>query len=205
MTKPFKTYLHADTCIVMFARTPEKGKVKTRLIPALGEQGALDLHIDLVRRQIGLLNETSLCQSQLWLDASKEHLVTATFHGKIQKQSEGDLGEKMYQASSSVLKDYAQMIIIGSDCPQIDEGYLSMAILELKKPETDVVLGPALDGGYVLIGMKRAKKNIFENIEWGTEKVLRQTIRSLEDEGLKFSKLPTLRDIDTVDDLEVLR
>lgn len=193
---------HHDSCIVMFARAPVKGQVKTRLIPALGEQGALDMHMKLMNRQIEVLNNFELCPIQLWVDQFQEHAVFKTFKGEVKLQKGAGLGEKMLHAAEDVLRGSTKVVIIGSDCPGIDKGYLELALLELDKSANDVVLGPALDGGYVLIAMKYPHREIFQNIDWGSEYVLEQTINKLDHYGLGYSTLPALRDIDTAEDLE---
>lgn len=192
---------HHDSCIVMFARAPVKGQVKTRLIPALGEQGALDMHLKLMHRQIVVLNNFELCSIQLWVDQLPEHAAFEIFKGDIKLQRGADLGEKMFHAAEEVLRGASKVVIIGSDCPEIDKGYLELALLELDKSANDVVLGPALDGGYVLIAMKHPHLGIFQNIDWGSELVLQQTINKLDQYGLGYSELPALRDIDTAEDL----
>jgi uncharacterized protein len=195
---------HQNSCIVMFARAPVKGQVKTRLIPALGEQGALDMHMQLMNRQMKVLNKCAFCTKQLWVDQIQEHSAFANFKGKVKLQRGVSLGEKMFHAAEDVLKESSKVVIIGSDCPSIDEDYLELALHELDKSSNDVVLGPALDGGYVLIGMKHPHHEIFQDIEWGSELVLQQTITKLYNCNLGFMTLPVLRDIDTAEDLKSL-
>ncbi len=196
------TSQYSDSCIVMFARAPMLGQVKTRLIPALGEQGALDMHLQLMQRQIEVLNKSSLCSSQLWVDQIQTHPAFVGFHGEVKQQKGINLGEKMFHAARCVLEQFSKVVIIGSDCPEIDGAYLEQALLELDKSKIDVVLGPAIDGGYVLIAMKQSHKEIFQDIDWGSELVLQQTVNKLEECGLCYFMLPTLRDIDTEEDLK---
>jgi len=186
----------------MFARAPMLGQVKTRLIPALGEQGALDMHVQLMQRQIKVLNKSSLCPSQLWVDQIPTHPAFEGFHGEVTQQKGINLGEKMFHAARCVLEQFLKVVIIGSDCPEIDGTYLEQALLELDKSTIDVLLGPAMDGGYVLIAMKQPHKEIFLDIDWGSDLVLKQTVNKLEECSLRYFMLPTLRDIDTEDDLK---
>lgn len=198
-------YRYSDSCIVMFARAPVLGQVKTRLIPALGKKGALDMHIELMHQQIAVLNQSALCFAQLWVDQQVGHSTFKNFNGEVKLQDGKNLGDKMCHASHAVLKHFSKVIIIGSDCPDIDEVYLEQALQKLDKNTIDVVLGPALDGGYVLIAIKEIHQGIFQGIEWGSEFVLQQTVSKLDDYGLRFFLLPALRDIDTSEDLEKFR
>ena len=169
-------YRYPKSCIAMFTRAPVLGQVKTRLIPALGEQGALDIHLQLMNRQIEVLNKSSLCSAQLWVDQSIEHSALNKFQGELKIQKGESLGEKMYDAVQVVLQDFSTVVIIGSDCPGIDIIYLEQALQALEKKAVEVVLGPALDGGYVLIAMKQLQQEIFQDIDWGSEDVLQQTV-----------------------------
>ena len=201
------TFQYPDSCIAMLARAPVLGKVKTRLIPALGEQGALDMHLHLMCRQIEVLNTLSnemRCNSQLWVDQDIEHPEFKKFNGEMKLQQGNDLGEKMYHAGQAVLREFSRVLIIGSDCPGLDEAYLEQALQTLEDEETDIVIGPALDGGYVLIAMKQACKEIFQDIDWGTEQVLQQTLDKCHSNGLRLVRLSPLRDIDTAEDLKSL-
>jgi rSAM/selenodomain-associated transferase 1 len=191
----------------MFARAPVLGKVKTRLIPVLGDQGALDMHLHLVDRQIKVLNTLnnhSICRAQLWVDQNAEDAAFTKFMGEVKLQQGNDLGEKMYHASKEVLEEYSRVVIIGSDCPGIDESYLEQALQALEDEGTHIVLGPALDGGYVLIAMKQPREEIFQDVDWGTERVLEQTLDKCKQCGLSFITLSSLRDIDTAEDLKSL-
>ncbi len=187
--------------ILLFARAPRIGKVKTRLIPALGEQGALDIHLRLLKRQMDVLAETRLCPSQLWIDQDSQDPVVDDFNGEVYLQQGDDLGQRMFYAANKVLDQASAVIIIGSDCPELDQAYLGQALSYLSDPATDVVIGPALDGGYVLIGMKKAEWHIFNDIDWGSEKVLEQTRDSLKRLNLSSQFLAPLCDIDTEEDL----
>lgn len=204
MTKAEPLYRYQDSCIAMFARAPVLGQVKTRLIPALGEQGALDMHLRLMNRQIEVLNQSSLCAAQLWLDKNKGHQEFNNFAGELKLQQGESLGDKMSHAAKAVLEQFSKVIIIGSDCPDMNDDYLELAIKALNDSAIDIVLGPALDGGYVLIGMKKSQQAIFEGVAWGSELVLQQTLDKIEARGLTHIKLPPLRDIDTAEDLKSL-
>ncbi|MDC0598738.1 TIGR04282 family arsenosugar biosynthesis glycosyltransferase [Gammaproteobacteria bacterium] len=192
-----------QACVLMFAKEPVAGKVKTRLITSLGADGAKDLHIQLLQRQIDVLEHSSLCHKQLWVNANPQHSVFKKFSGERKRQSGADLGEKMCNAAKSALQDFKQVVIIGSDCPDIDEAYLQQA-LEALVSGNDVVLGPAQDGGYVLVGLSRLIPEIFEDVSWGSEKVLRQTQSRLQANNIVWQELPERFDIDRPEDLEKL-
>ncbi len=195
------TFSYPQARILLFARGPHKGKVKTRLIPALGEQGALDLHVRLLQRQMSVLAECRLCPSQLWIDQQSSDPLLESFNGELHLQHGDDLGQRMFYAAKQVLDQASAVIIIGSDCPGIDQAYLEQALHHLSESATDVVIGPALDGGYVLIGMKKAECHIFSDIDWGGEKVLEQTRERLNSRKLSCHYLDPLCDIDTEEDL----
>lgn len=193
-----------DACIAMFAKAPVLGKVKTRLIPALGEQGALDLYLSLLQGQMQVLNSSKLSSIQLWVDENPEHPAFSQFKGEIKVQKGKNLGDRMADAAQSVLSHFKAVLIIGSDCPDIDEVYLEQALTSLYDKASDIVLGPAMDGGYVLIGMKQANANLFQGIAWGTETVRRDTLKLISRNKLNLVELPVLRDIDTTEDLKSL-
>lgn len=188
-------------CIVVFAKEPVAGNVKTRLIPALGAERAKRLHVKLMSRLFKVINQLSLCDAQLWVNNNPLHPDFAEFKGEHYVQSSTDLGQRMFDAASQVLERYQKVIIIGSDCPKMNEAYLEQAILALNKQDVDIVLGPAADGGYVLIAMKAPHKVAFESIEWGTDKVMQQTRQHLQNNKLSWYELPELFDIDRPEDL----
>jgi rSAM/selenodomain-associated transferase 1 len=113
-----------------------------------------------------------------------------------------DLGERMHHALAESLQHYKKSILIGSDCPEMDIKYIEKAFKALSQHDkvTDIVLGPAEDGGYVLIGASRIHAELFNNINWGTESVLQQTLKKIDSMGYRYQLLNTLRDIDTPED-----
>jgi uncharacterized protein len=193
--------------LIILTRYPEAGNAKTRLIPALGAEGAATLHRQLVEQTFVQVQRFQQLQPicvevrfvggdralmQQWLGTDLMYTV----------QGEGDLGDRMarsFQAAFAAGVD--QAILIGTDCPDLNSEILSQAFDALKS--ADVVLGPARDGGYYLIGLRQAIPELFVGIPWSTDQVLRQTIAIAE--GLKFAiaLLPILSDIDTPDDLEL--
>ena len=192
-----------DARIVLFAREPVAGKVKTRLIPTLGAEGARDLYLQLLRRQIAVLAQEPPCPAELWVEGDPAHPAFAGFPGALRRQRGADLGERMRRAADDVLARHGAVVIIGSDCPQLDRDYLCAALTALAQGE-DAVLGPAHDGGYVLIGLRRRAPAVFAGVEWGSSRVLEQTLARLRGEGLRHRLLDTLADVDRPEDLALL-
>ncbi|MDG2410913.1 MAG: TIGR04282 family arsenosugar biosynthesis glycosyltransferase, partial [Halioglobus sp.] len=120
---------------------------------------------------------------------------------RLSRQRGKDLGERMFHALHERLAHFDCVILVGSDCPSIDADYLRQAIVALE--DAPVVLGPALDGGYVLIGARCVKESMFRNIPWGTERVLACTRVALRRAGLAFTELNALADIDRPEDMHL--
>ena len=119
-------------------------------------------------------------------------------------QHGNDLGMRMFHAMSHELMHSDKVILIGSDCPQADQTYISQAFSSLDS-NRDIILGPANDGGYFLIGAKRVSPALFKNVSWGTSNVLAETQLNINKLGLNAKVLDQLIDVDTVDDLKELR
>jgi hypothetical protein len=183
------------TRIVVFAKQPAPGRVKTRLIPALGPEGAARLAAEMLERTIaealatGL--EVELCgdpDPTLW-HAGKVHLSC---------QGEGHLGARLARAAERVLERKA-VLLIGADCPVLDRARLRAAAEALATH--DAVLHPAADGGYVLLGLSRFDRSIFEGIAWSTPTVAADTIARIAALGWSLDLRETLRDVDEPADL----
>lgn len=190
----------ARRCLQLFARVPVPGQVKTRLIPALGRQGAANLYRKLFERQLALISGFEQASPQLWLDGRAGDEWPGDFTGPVFMQEGSDLGFRMQHALASGLQAYASVVLIGCDCPGIDQGYLEQAFAGLEAGN-EVVLGPARDGGYVLVGMRRMLPQVFTGIDWSSTQVLTQTRLKLEACGVSWLELATLQDIDEADDL----
>ena len=194
--------------LMQFAKWPEAGRVKTRLMPLLGAGGALQAHITLT---LAVLD--NLCASgypvQFWWDRALdpapeesgvivENLDSAGLAQKVQQGA--TLGDRMLAALSESLASYDRAVVIGSDCPSVDPGYVREAVARLAS--ADVVLGPSDDGGYVLIGASRVVPGMLDNIDWGTDRVMAQTCARLASLGLQVSLLAPRWDVDEPDDWE---
>lgn len=185
----------------MLARAPVPGRVKTRLIPALGQEGACDLQRLLLERALQLPME-GFSERFLWLDDAPDASLQALAEElgwTLVEQPAGDLGERMRRIATLGLADSDAVILIGNDCPALDAGYLNNACAALQGQP--VVIGPAEDGGYVLLGLRRITALLFSDIPWGTEQVLRMTRERLQQLDWGHHLLPELWDVDRPEDL----
>ena len=194
-------YEFPEALLIQFAKAPQLGQVKTRMQPVLSVEQSLALHRQLVQRTHQTLHREALCHTQLWISGED---TDGFFQGlkplpDIKHQHGDDLGERMYLAIAAGLDHKSAVVLIGSDCPAISSDYLRTALCALKK--VDVVLGPAADGGYVLIAMKQAERGVFKDVDWSTPRVLQQTRARLRALKLSCFELPVLNDIDRPEDL----
>ena len=183
--------------LIIFVRNPELGKVKTRLAAQVGNQKALEVYLKLLQhtKEVALhadcdkfIFATEPLKDETWKD-----FITAY-------QVEGDLGKKMCNAFDLLFKKgFERVVIIGSDCPGLSSKHINNAFAELNN--VDVVIGPAKDGGYYLLGMKKLHSAIFNGKNWSTNSVYKETIKSFGELQLTFSQLEMLTDVDEVQDL----
>ncbi|MCZ6829395.1 MAG: TIGR04282 family arsenosugar biosynthesis glycosyltransferase [Gammaproteobacteria bacterium] len=192
-----------STLLIQFAKSAVPGSVKTRLVPPLTTQQAADLHTSMVVHTCATLCGAGLGEVQLWLSGEQQQplLQSCREVGNFsqRQQCRGDLGKKLAHAVQAGLSHSERVIVVGSDAPAIDAAYLHAADRALDT--TDVVLGPAWDGGYVLLGLKRFARHLFMGIEWGTDSVLEDTLQRVEELAWSCSLLAELRDIDRPEDL----
>jgi hypothetical protein len=195
-----------DARILIFAKSPEPGRVKTRLVPALGPQGAADLQSHLLAETVARLAAAPLAQVELWCDPHPERapfLELADRYGlALRRQRGADLGERMLVAASEALGRSSAAVLVGTDCPPLDAAYLGRALKKLDG--RDAVLGPAEDGGYVLLGLKRAAGELFRDIPWGTDRVAEITRARMMALSWGWAELPELWDVDRPEDLKRL-
>lgn len=189
-----------QVAIIVFIKNPERGRVKTRLAATLGDERALRIYRALMThtRQVAEAVEAQrfLFYSD-FVDETDEWLPNL-FQKDLQHP--GDLGQRMAAAFERAFQTADTVLIIGSDCAQLKPDIVNDAIATLR--ENDVVIGPAEDGGYYMIGMRSYTPQIFEGIEWSTERVLAQTTTMLDQLGLQYAFAPTLSDIDLEADWE---
>jgi hypothetical protein len=193
--------------LIIFTRYPEPGKTKTRLIPALGSQGAADLHRQMTEHALSRLKPLKLRRRvsiEICYDGGNEHLLKEWLGPGIALRPQGGngLGERMARAFRETFAEGAEkVVLVGTDCPGLNAAIAEKALRALSR--SDVVLGPANDGGYYLIGLKRAIPQLFEGISWGAPKVLEQTLKIANDLGLSTALVDTLDDVDRVEDLHI--
>ena len=199
----------SQTCLIVFARTPVRGSVKTRMRPFLSEEDCLRLHSLLLRLWMGRLRDWDLRQVhksifltplgcdgpdlKLKLDAPKD-VAVETQQGK-------DLGERLSHALNQKWNEgFRKLVFIGTDNPVLGIEDLQAAFQALD--ECEVVLGPATDGGYYLIGFSALLPALFSGISWGTSEVFRETVQQLEANSIRWQRLRESFDLDTYEDLE---
>ncbi len=192
--------------IIIFAKAPIEGKVKTRLIGALGAQKAAQLARIMLLHTLKKAIQTQANQIELRAEpefAHKEWHGIALEDGIITKpQGDGDLGQKMARAAKSALDEGEFPILIGTDCPSLNSQIMNEIIGDLV--QNDCVMIPAFDGGYVLLALRKFDASIFENIEWGTSEVAEKTIGKIHALGFSLMVKEPLADIDNEDDLQIL-
>ncbi len=193
--------------LIIFARYPEPGKTKTRLIPILGPEGAADLHRRMAEytliRMRSLKNSSTISLEIRFAGGSIEAMKNwAGPDLAYTSQGNGDLGQRMDLAFEQAFQaGMEKAVIVGTDCPGLTEDLARQAFDRLE--EADVVLGPAYDGGYYLIGLKRPAAGLFQDIPWGTAEVLEKTLTAVKNLRMRVSLLSPLQDVDRPDDLAV--
>ena len=184
--------------LAVFLKNPQKGKVKTRLAATTDQDFALDIYLMLLNYTASVISDLPYEKHIFYSDFIEENLFNGPYQKRLQEGD--DLGEKMNNAINYLLKESgSSVVLIGADCPSITAEIIKDAFKELQ--HHDVVIGPAFDGGYYLIGMKKDTPEIFQNIQWSTDKVLSRTIFILNKMQLSYTLLPMLNDIDKQDDL----
>ena len=191
--------------LIIFTRYPAPGKAKTRLIPVLGKEGAANLHRLMTQRTIARalsLQNSRQLSVEIHYTGSSQQLMQDWLGTDLlyHQQSDGDLGARMLAAfQKSFNGGIEKVALIGTDCPQLKQQLLAKAFDELS--DKDLVLGPAKDGGYYLIGLRCLIPELFDGIHWGSSEVFASTLAIAQNLGLNIGVLPTLVDIDRPDDL----
>jgi uncharacterized protein len=191
--------------LIVFTRYPQVGKAKTRLIPALGEAGAMALHRQMAEHTLAQVQKLQVLrplevevrftggdrdQMQNWLGHDLHYVL----------QGEGDLGERLVRSLQSAFTNGVEsVVVIGTDCPDLSAALMAQALDALHNH--DLVVGPARDGGYYLIGLRRLVPELFQGIAWSTAAVFQQTIAIAQTLNLQVTTLPTLADVDRPEDL----
>ncbi len=191
--------------VAILARAPIPGQAKTRLIPALGAEGAANLQRWLLQRTVAMALAADVGPVTLWCAGDPRHadfaLCRAFGSVTLGLQPEGDLGRRMSEALRQSPTP-AGTLVIGTDCPALGAAHLREAASRLA--DHDAVVLPAEDGGYVLIGTRSPPPAVFDEVAWGTDQVMAQTRRRLATLGCRWSEPATLWDVDRPADLERL-
>lgn len=185
--------------LIIFTRNPVLGKVKTRLAKTVGDQTALDIYKFLLNYTVAITKNLKSDKAVYYSENIQENDLwdSATYQKKLQQGN--DLGERMQQAFESAFREgYEKVMIIGSDLYDIQSQHIEKAFEELEKNE--VVIGPAEDGGYYLLGMNTLIANAFKKKSWGTETVLKDTLNDLDTRSVALMK-DVLNDIDVYEDI----
>lgn len=199
---------HKDVLIV-FAKLPEPGKVKTRLAKDLGDQKAAEIYSVIARDIISRVSSSEKYTTAIFYDPpdKKNEIISwlediAPVESHNYFEQEGNiLGERISYAFEKVFSGGAdRAVIIGTDCSEVSAEMIEDTFEELRGYDT--VIGPAQDGGYYLLGLSRYDPLIFQDIEWSTERVFEQTLRRVQEQGLNCKILKTLSDIDNIEDLK---
>ncbi|MEH6604342.1 MAG: TIGR04282 family arsenosugar biosynthesis glycosyltransferase [Pseudomonadales bacterium] len=197
--------MQAEVAILLFAKAPVDGQVKTRLQPFLCSQQATRLYRMMLGNAIDTAKEVSEADLQIYCAGGIHHEFWSSYESSLalHEQYGADLGERMYHAVEAAMQDYSPVILIGADCPQLNAEYIKQAV-DLLAQGYDAVIGPATDGGYVLLGLNRVDWGVFSDIEWGKDSVLEDTQTNLLRLGWSFQLLSALSDIDRPEDLSKL-
>lgn len=195
-----------ESLIIIFAREPVAGQVKTRLIPALGKEGASQLYCRLLDYAVNNALNSGLAAVNICItpESKSAYFKQQSYANSIEFsiQEGDDLGMRMQHALLFALQHYKTAILIGTDCPFLEKSDLQQAILALQTH--DMVFSPASDGGYVLVGANKMDEMVFTNINWGSGDVMSQTRQALKASKLSWQELREQHDIDEPADLKYL-
>jgi len=195
------------TCIIVFARAPEPGAVKTRLIPLIGPQRATALHVRMMKRALATACQAALGVVELHCapdcDDDVLRFCSSHYQAKLVAQAEGDLGTRLAAAADAALAVHSRVLLMGSDCPALTARHLRGANQALLDGAA-AALAPAEDGGYVILGLTQSNRRLFEGIAWGSETVLADTRARLRELAWRWHELDTLWDVDRAEDYQRL-
>ena len=188
----------AKNALIVFIKNPELGKVKTRLAKTVGAEKALAIYIALMEHTRKIAEALPVARYLFYSQEinQKDNWSARKFYKDL--QIEGDLGVKIATAFHTVFKENEKVVIIGSDCASLTPKIVQTAFDKLD--EHPFVIGPAMDGGYYLLGMNQFSPEVFRDIEWSTDSVFPTTIERIEGLGKTYHLLPTLSDIDYEED-----
>ena len=192
--------MQQDSHLIIFVKNPVLGKVKTRLAAGIGEKKALEVYLHLLEITKNVALKSDCTRNVFYSDEIENDGWDKDSFNKFEQEGDS-LGDRMNNAFEQVFALGAKKaVIIGSDCPELSADIIEKAFEILN--EKDVVIGPAKDGGYYLIGMKKLYPVLFEGKKWSTASVLQETINDIIEKDLSYSLLPELSDLDNLDDLK---
>lgn len=198
-------FKYPDAAVLVFAKAPISGEVNTRLIPDTGVDAATQLQVELIDLRLESLQKNKLCEIELWCSPDSNH----AFFKKCKKkygvtlfpQQGDDLGVRMSLAIKESLKRFKRVVLIGTDAPSLTLDQIEVAVQRLGEAN-DIVIAPAEDGGYVLIGMSQHCDGVFQSVPWGTDMVLSCTRNNIKAHNLISEELELCWDIDRVEDYQ---
>lgn len=193
---------------MVFAKAPIAGEVKTRLLSSMDAQETTALYERLIWHSLNTAVRSNVGPVELWCAPSTDHPFfkdcAGRFRIELHPQTEGDLGRRMADAFQKALKKADAALLMGADCPSLSPDDLKEAARYLSQGN-QAVIGPAEDGGYVVIGLQQYEPSLFEGISWGTGAVLEETRQRLGRLGWNWHELPEKWDVDRPEDVERLR
>lgn len=196
----------ANKHLIIFVKYPEKGLVKTRVGKVIGHENSVRLYRYLLNTTLQRFRLNDKYKVWVFYAPSGYHKemieIISDTEVPVLAQKGDDLGARMSNAFYEVFSSGAEhAAVIGSDCPELNERILGYTFERLENHGDEIVLGPARDGGYYLLGMSRCLGNIFRKVEWSTNMVLEQTTRNIKESGLNYYLLERLADVDTIEDI----
>ena len=197
-----------DAVLIVYAKAPDPGRVKSRLWPAIGPERAAHLQARLIDRALATARRAACAEVVLACAPRMRHPFfdrVAKRHGVARiAQGRGDLGARMHRSLERGLRRYRHALLMGADCPSLDTARLRRAVAELRAG-ADAVFAPAEDGGYALVGLSRAAPALFRGVPWGSAGVMAGTRARLRRLGWRWVELPAVWDVDRPEDLARLQ
>lgn len=191
---------NSDNLLMVFVKNPILGAAKTRLAASIGAEKTLEIYTFLLQYTSYLAGEID-CDRRIYYSNqidNNDMFPNQLFSKTVQQ--DGDLGDKMFAAFQEAFQEkYKRVVIIGSDCYELSAEIIEDAFAALN--QADFVIGPAVDGGYYLLGMRTLERSIFKNKKWSTARVYLDTVVDLEALNYPYAELPTLNDIDYLEDM----
>lgn len=205
---------HQKRRLMVMTKLPWPGHSKTRLIPALGAKGAAELAHRFLKHTLGVVFELKIESWEIWTSPSPQDPrwqplwenwrgITGQYPVNFLDQGEGDLGARLIRGVQKGIREGYHVVVIGTDCPHLDEGVIVQAFEGLLSH--DLVINPSLDGGYVLIGLKRYSPQIFTDIPWSTSAVTQKTLERVHELGWSVRIGKAFQDVDEKQDLPLLQ